>query len=580
MAIGRGEVHFATVTGRYLRDIRTGERRKVTRRDAVDGARMADALENVHGLYKSVMWLYDEPPLINSQILIGEMMKNTTKGMTWVYSTGAPKETPHLIKIWEIAAGGAEELKKKPHVLGHVIINPPRVVDVNYTDWMIGFCDAGLPITVYSATMAGATGPATLAGMMVQVIAETVALVVLTQAYKPGHPLCFCSFNPSMDMRTGLWSFGNPEYSTIGSGIAKMAQFYGVPCVALGNTDSSDTDQQTAYEKAMILFNYALAGISLTWTLGGTAGFNFCTWDQMVIDNEVAGFIGHYLKGIRIDEERLSEDLIMKVGPLPGSYMNEAHTRKWYREEFLIPELSSREFFETWERGHTELQEKADYFDKVAQAVVDCDKDACLRLLEEGAGIDPLETLERGLGKGIRQIGDDCGTGKVFLPELIGAADVMKAGVAVLDARIKASGKTRVSQGKVVIGTVKGDIHDIGKSVVASMLQANGYDVVDLGIDVDDAEFVSAAQEQSADCVGLSSLLTLQIENMGVVIQRLEDAGIRDQVKVIVGGAPVTQEFADEIGADAVGYDAADAVKKMKALLGRQDGPTPVTPSG
>lgn len=210
----------------------------------------------------------------------------------------------------------------------------------------------------------------------------------------------------------------------------------------------------------------------------------------------------------------------------------------------------------------------ADYFDKVAQAVVDCDKDACLRLLEEGKDVDPLETLEKGLGRGIRQIGDDFGAGRVFLPELIGAADVMKAGVAVLDERIKASGKARESQGKIVIGTVRGDIHDIGKSVVASMLQANGYDVVDLGIDVDEAEFVRVAQEEQADCVGLSSLLTLQIENMGVVIEKLKDAGIRGQVKVIVGGAPVTQEFADEIGADAVGYDAADAVAKMKTLLG------------
>ncbi len=240
-----------------------------------------------------------------------------------------------------------------------MIVNPPRVVDVNYTDWMMGFCDAGIPITVYSATMAGATGPATLAGMMVQVIAEAVALVVLTQAYKPGHPLCFCSFNPSMDMRTGLWSFGNPEYSTIGTGIARMAKHYGIPCVAFGNTDSCDTDEQTAYEKAMVLFNYALAGISLTWSLGGTAGFNFVTWDQMVIDNELVAFIGQYLKGIRVDAERLSEELILKVGPLPGSYMNEEHTRKWYRKEFFIPELSNREFFETWERGHTELQDKA-----------------------------------------------------------------------------------------------------------------------------------------------------------------------------------------------------------------------------
>lgn len=210
-----------------------------------------------------------------------------------------------------------------------------------------------------------------------------------------------------------------------------------------------------------------------------------------------------------------------------------------------------------------------EYFDKVAQSVIDSDKEGCLELLEKGKDVDPLEILEKGLGKGIRQIGDDFGSGVVFLPELIGAADVMKAGVAVLDARIKASGKARESRGRIVIGTVKGDIHDIGKSVVASMLQANGYDVVDLGIDVDETAFVVAAKEQGADIVGMSSLLTLNIDYMGVVVQKLKEAGIRGNVKVIVGGAPVTQEFADEIGADAFGWDASDAVKKVGALLGK-----------
>lgn len=360
VTIGNDEVHFATSSGRYLVDIKTGERRKATRKDAADGARLADALENVHGLYKSMKWLYDEPPIINSQILVGEMLKNSEKGMTWVYNTGAEHEVSDLIKLWQIAAGGVEELKKKPHILGHVIINPPRVVDVNYTTWMFGFIDAGIPITVYSATLAGATGPATLAGMMVQVIAETLSLVVLVQTYKPGHPLCFCSFNTSMDMRSGLWSFGNPEYSTIGTGIAKMGLYYGgIPTVGFAYSDSCTTDQQTAYEKAFTLLNYSLAGISLTWTLGVMAGGSLTTWDQMVLDNEVVAYIGQYLKGIRVDEERLAEDVITKVGPLPGSYLRERHTRKWYREEFLIPELSNRDFFEVWERGHTELQEKA-----------------------------------------------------------------------------------------------------------------------------------------------------------------------------------------------------------------------------
>jgi trimethylamine--corrinoid protein Co-methyltransferase len=359
IVIGNGEVHFATVTGRYLKDIRTGERRKATRQDAVEGALMADALENVHGLYKSVMWIFDEPKICNSQMLVGEMLKNSTKGMTWVYNTGAEHEVSDLVSLWEIATGGAEKLKKKPHVLGHVIINPPRVVDVNYTDWLIGFCDAGIPITVYSALMGGATGPATLAGMLVQAIAETLSLVVQTQSYKPGHPLCFCSFNPSMDMRTGLWSFGNPEYGLVGAGVSAMAKYYGVPCVGFTINDSCDTDEQAAYESALKNYTYALSGMSLMWDIGGMAGFNYVDWAHMCIDNEVASLVGHYLKGIRVDEERMAVDEILKVGPLPGSYLKEAHTRKWYREEFLIPELSNRDFFETWERGHTDLLEKA-----------------------------------------------------------------------------------------------------------------------------------------------------------------------------------------------------------------------------
>jgi trimethylamine--corrinoid protein Co-methyltransferase len=287
------------------------------------------------------------------------MLKNTEKGMTWVYNTGAEHEVSDLVKLWEIAAGGAEELRKRPHVLGHVIINPPRVVDVNYTDWLIGFCGAGIPVTVYSALMGGATGPATLAGMLVQALAETLALVVQVQSYKPGHPLCFCSFNPSMDMRTGLWSFGNPEYGTVGAGIAAMAKTYGVPCVGFTINDACDTDEQAAYESALKNYTYALSGMSLMWDIGGMAGFNFVDWAHMCIDNEVVSLIGHYLKGIRVDEERMAVDEILKVGPLPGSYLKEPYTRKWYKEEFLIPELSNRDFFETWERGHTELLEKA-----------------------------------------------------------------------------------------------------------------------------------------------------------------------------------------------------------------------------
>ena len=211
-----------------------------------------------------------------------------------------------------------------------------------------------------------------------------------------------------------------------------------------------------------------------------------------------------------------------------------------------------------------------EFFARIGDTVIDGDDEECVRLILEGLenGMNPLEGVEKGLVPGIRQVGEDFGTGAIFLPELTMAAKVMKAGVAILDERIKTSGTKRVTYGKVVIGTVKGDIHDIGKSLVAALLQANGYDVIDLGVDVDNDAFIAAATENGADVLGMSSLLTLPLLQMGKVIEKLEEVGMRDQLKVVVGGCPITQEFADEIGADAVGFDAQDAVVKVDRLLG------------
>jgi corrinoid protein of di/trimethylamine methyltransferase len=209
------------------------------------------------------------------------------------------------------------------------------------------------------------------------------------------------------------------------------------------------------------------------------------------------------------------------------------------------------------------------YFDELAQTIIDGEEEECLRVINEGLarGIDPLNAVEKGLAKGINKVGDDFAEEIVFLPELIMAADVMKAGMKILDEKIKASGKERKSLGRIVLGTVKGDIHDIGKSVVGAVLQANGFDVIDLGTDVEEDTYIQAVIENNADCLGMSTLLTLPLETMGEVIEKMKEKGLRRNVKVIVGGCPVTQEFADEIGADAVGFDAKDAVKKVKRLL-------------
>ncbi len=211
-----------------------------------------------------------------------------------------------------------------------------------------------------------------------------------------------------------------------------------------------------------------------------------------------------------------------------------------------------------------------EYFDKLAQAVIDGEEEDAVQLVNEGleAGVDPLTAVEQGLAKGIGQVGEDFGAGVIFLPELAMAADAMKAGANILDEKIKESGAERMSHGTIVIGTIKGDIHDIGKSVVAAVLQANGYNVIDIGIDVDIETFIQALKDNDADVLGMSTLLTLPLMTMGQVIEKLNEIGMRDSVKVIVGGCPVTQEFADEIGADAVGFDAQDAVVKLDGLMG------------
>ncbi len=210
------------------------------------------------------------------------------------------------------------------------------------------------------------------------------------------------------------------------------------------------------------------------------------------------------------------------------------------------------------------------FFDHLADSIIDGDDEECVRLIMEGLenGLDPLEGVEKGLVPGIQQVGEDFGAGVIFLPELTMAAKAMKAGVAILDEEITARGVVRKSLGKVVIGTVKGDIHDIGKSLVAALLQANGYDVVDLGVDVANDAFIAAVDEHGANVLGMSSLLTLPLLQMGKVIEKLDQAGMRRELKVVVGGCPITQEFADEIGADAVGFDAQDAVVKVDGLLG------------
>jgi 5-methyltetrahydrofolate--homocysteine methyltransferase len=182
------------------------------------------------------------------------------------------------------------------------------------------------------------------------------------------------------------------------------------------------------------------------------------------------------------------------------------------------------------------------------------------------AGLEAAQILNDGLMAGMNVVGQRFGAHEIFLPELLIAARAMNAGIDLLKPLFIAG--EMPTQGKVVIGTVKGDLHDIGKNLVGIMLKGAGFEVVDVGCDVKPDVFVDAAEKEGAAVVGLSALLTTTMTGMKEVVELVKTRGLQDKVKVIVGGAPLSKQFAEEIGADAYGYDAGNAVEIVKELVG------------
>jgi len=182
-------------------------------------------------------------------------------------------------------------------------------------------------------------------------------------------------------------------------------------------------------------------------------------------------------------------------------------------------------------------------------------------------GIDPIK-VANALTEAIRQIGDAFGRGELFLPELIGGAEAMQSAMPIIEEKIKETGGKKESLGTVVIGTVYGDIHSIGKDMVSTLLIAEGFDVKDLGVNVSAEKFIEAISEHKADILAMSALMTVTAPEQKKVIETLKKKDLRHKVKIMVGGGAITEEFAKEIGADAYGATASDAVKLARGLIG------------
>jgi corrinoid protein of di/trimethylamine methyltransferase len=210
------------------------------------------------------------------------------------------------------------------------------------------------------------------------------------------------------------------------------------------------------------------------------------------------------------------------------------------------------------------LQMQDDLYDGLKDEVVAETKEALAR------GYSASDVLEKGLVAGMDIVGVDFRDGILFVPEVLMSANAMKGGMEILRPLLAETGAERI--GKLVIGTVKGDIHDIGKNLVSMMMEGAGFEVVNIGINNDAEKFITAIKEHQPDILGMSALLTTTMPYMKVVIEALKDEGLRDDIFVMVGGAPVTETFANAVGADAYGRDAAVAVELAKAYMENRRG--------
>jgi 5-methyltetrahydrofolate--homocysteine methyltransferase len=229
-------------------------------------------------------------------------------------------------------------------------------------------------------------------------------------------------------------------------------------------------------------------------------------------------------------------------------------------EEYLERADEIERFTELFARVKPAMQD-------IAAAIIEGDDDEVDALTAKALenGIDAIEIMDDGLIAGMGIVGIKFRENFVFVPEVLSCARAMRAGMAHIEPILSASGIE--SQGKVIMGTVKGDLHDIGKNLCIMMLRGSGFEVIDLGVDVAEDTFIDAVEESGAKVLGMSALLTTTMPNMGRTIEAFIDADVRDDVLIMVGGAPVTQEFSDDMGADGYGADALSCVAMAKELI-------------
>jgi trimethylamine--corrinoid protein Co-methyltransferase len=333
-------VYFVNQPGPAIYNFETGVKRTGTVRDLAEMTRICDALENIHSILPAILTIADRPPEVGFEWANATMLRNSTK---------SPVLPGGIFAIqWMIELAKAAGIQP----MGGCTCEPPLTYSADQCDTLIRLAKEGWGTWFDTGGGSGATSPATLAGTVLQVNTELMAGLVLQQVVNPGVGIMYGTMATPLDMRSGHMAIGIEGYM-VAAALAGMSRFYNIPCSSFDSLTGgkSPTDQQVGYEKAMSYIMLAQAGVNYIIGAGGIDGQSCVSIEQLVIDNEIFGMIGRYLQGITVNEETLAADLIEKVGPIPGNFLTEAHTKKWWKKEQYLPNLNYRLSFEEWQQA-------------------------------------------------------------------------------------------------------------------------------------------------------------------------------------------------------------------------------------
>jgi trimethylamine--corrinoid protein Co-methyltransferase len=356
--IGGEPTKFGPASGGVnIIDLETGECRSPTVEDTERQVRLMDALENFSISFPPAS-ISDVSTEVSDVYCVALAAKNTSK---CILGETFDKRIAHdSIRIAAALVGGEEELRKKPTIAGYVDPISPLVYEKGMIEALVEYASYGQIIFMTVMAMAGGTGPATLAGLLVQQNAEILAGVLIAHLVNPHAPVVYGNVSCPMDMRTGDSSTGSPEVGLLGAAFVQLAKYYGMPWSAGAQCNAKVPDAQASYEKMMSLMMGVMAGADFVDLFAGTIeSFLTASYEQLVIDNEMAGMALRCAEGIEVDAETMARDVIDRVGP-GGTFLADKHTTKWFRREHYQSKLGDRSARVSWERsGSKDIREQA-----------------------------------------------------------------------------------------------------------------------------------------------------------------------------------------------------------------------------